>query len=70
MGASVSPEQEVMAMADDNGKREQQPRISITVDAALRRNLRIAAAINDMTIGEWAAEILSKYADKAVKGVK
>jgi len=28
--------------------------------------LRIAAAVHDMTIGEWAAAVLEKAAEKAV----
>lgn len=51
---------------DDNGRTAQE-RISISVDPSLRKNMRIAAAIEDMTIGEWAQSVLSRYADKAVE---
>jgi hypothetical protein len=40
-------------------------RISITVDPTLRKNMRIAAALSDQTVGEWALDILEKAADRA-----
>lgn len=42
-------------------------RLSITIDPSLRKNMRIAAAINDSTVGEWAAEILEKAASKSLQ---
>lgn len=57
-------------MSEENGNGNKDvTRISISVDPALRRNMRIAAAISDMTVGEWAQEILERYATKAAKGV-
>lgn len=41
-------------------------RISITIDPSLRRKLRLAAAIADMTVGEWCSATLEKFADKEV----
>jgi len=41
-------------------------RLSISIDPSIRRKLRIAAAVHDMTIGEWAAAVLEKAAEKAV----
>ena len=43
-------------------------RVSITIDADIRRNIRIAAAHADMEVGEWCSYVLGKYADKAVAG--
>lgn len=45
-------------------------RMSITVDPSLRRKIRLAAALNDESIGEWCARILETYADKAVEDLK
>jgi predicted HicB family RNase H-like nuclease len=41
-------------------------RLSITIDPSIRRKLRLAAAVHDMSIGEWASAVLEKAADKAV----
>lgn len=41
-------------------------RLSITLDPSLRRHIRIASAIADKTVGEWAAAILTRAADKAI----
>lgn len=40
-------------------------RVSITIDQAIRRKMRIAAAIVDMTVGEWAVAVLTAAARKA-----
>lgn len=55
---------------DTNGDGETDDkafRLSITLDPSLRRHMRIAAALADKTVGEWAADILERYADKAAK---
>lgn len=44
-------------------------RLSITIDPSARRNMRIAAALHDKTVGEWAATILERAADKAMENV-
>jgi hypothetical protein len=57
-----------MAVQQTNGKVEDEKiRVSITIDPALRRKMRIAAAHADMEVGEWAAEVLKAAAIKAVK---
>ena len=56
--------------ADENGDTQEQAlRISISVDPTLRRQMRIAAAVNDMTVGEWAAETLRRAVEKATEGI-
>jgi predicted HicB family RNase H-like nuclease len=45
-------------------------RISLTIDPSLRKQMRLAAALHDKSIGEWAAAVLEKAADKATEGVK
>lgn len=58
-----------MARATTNGDAEEKVlRISVTVDPSVRRLIRIAAAVNDMEPGEWAASILEKAATKALEG--
>jgi hypothetical protein len=44
-------------------------RLSITIEPSIRRKLRLAAAVHDMSIGEWASEVLERAADKAVEGI-
>jgi hypothetical protein len=44
-------------------------RLSITIEPSARRNMRIAAALNDKSVGEWAAMILERAADKAMENV-
>lgn len=56
--ATKEPEEE----ADETNDKF---RLSISLDPSLRRNIRIAAAYNDMTVGEWASAVLTKMADKA-----
>jgi hypothetical protein len=46
---------------EDNGYR-----LSITIDPSIRRKMRLAAALHDKTIGEWASSVLENAADKAV----
>ena len=46
-------------------ERAEQIRISISIDAPMRRNMRIAAAHADMEVGDWARAILEKAAEKA-----
>lgn len=41
-------------------------RLSITIDPSIRRKLRLAAAIADLSIGEWCAATLERAADKEV----
>jgi predicted HicB family RNase H-like nuclease len=41
-------------------------RLSITIDPSQRKKFRIAAAVADKSIGEWAAGVLERAADKAV----
>lgn len=48
---------------------EQGSRISITVDPSLRRNMRIAAALKNMTPGEWAVRVLTVAAEKATANI-
>lgn len=47
--------------ATDNGYR-----LSITIDPSIRRKMRLAAAVHDKTVGEWASAVLENAADKAV----
>jgi hypothetical protein len=54
-----------MAKDDENGEGEQM-RISITIDPSLRKKMRIAAAVQDLTVGEWSVAVLTRAADKAV----
>lgn len=51
---------------EDEGGRDYGYRISITIDPSIRRKLRLAAALHDMSIGEWSSAVLEKAADKAV----
>lgn len=48
---------------EENGKY----RLSISLDTSLRRNIRIAAAYNDMEVGEWCARVLGIMAEKAIE---
>jgi predicted HicB family RNase H-like nuclease len=41
-------------------------RLSITIDPSIRRKMRLAAALHDKSIGEWASSVLENAADKAV----
>ena len=40
-------------------------RISVSIDPSLRKNMRIAAAHADLTVGEWATKVLTLAAQKA-----
>ena len=42
------------------------PRMSITIDARLRKAIRIAAAKADLEIGDWCKTVLVTAANKAV----
>jgi len=55
-----------MATQENGQDEDKGTRISITIDPSLRRNMRIAAAFADMSIGEWATEVLKKASEKAV----
>lgn len=59
-------EQEVTVVTDDG---EKPYRLSITIDHSMRKNMRIAAALHDMSPGEWAVKILERAADKAMAQV-
>ena len=52
-------------MAKDNEEEKAPYRLSISIEPDLRRNMRIAAAHADMTIGEWATKVLGLAAEKA-----
>lgn len=42
-------------------------RISISLSKELRKNLRIAAAFEEVTVGEFCANVLEDVANKAIK---
>jgi hypothetical protein len=52
--------------ADDDS----QVRISISMDAKTRKMIRIAAAYEDMEVGEWATKTLRKAAEERIGGAK
>lgn len=45
-------------------------RLSISIEPSIRRKLRLAAAVHDMSIGEWASGVLERAADKSVADLK
>lgn len=60
-----------MAKANDddattNGRKDVY-RMSVTIDPSIRKRIRIAAAINDQEVGEWAADVLNKAAAAQLK---
>lgn len=59
-----------MAKANDdestNGRKDVY-RMSVTIDPSVRKRIRIAAAINDLEVGEWAADVLNKAAAQQLK---
>jgi hypothetical protein len=55
--------------ANGDGVEDSGYRLSITIEPSIRRKLRLAAAVHDMSIGEWASEVLERAADKAVEGI-
>lgn len=55
--------------ANGDGDGDSGYRLSITIEPSIRRKLRLAAAVHDMSIGEWASEVLERAADKAVEGI-
>lgn len=52
---------------EDNGNDDEVTRISITIDPALRRKLRIASAFADLSPGEFAVRVIDAAADKALR---
>jgi hypothetical protein len=57
---------EVTSMAKSVTKDVEGPiRISISVEPKMRKNMRIAAAHSDQSVGEWATKILARAAAKA-----
>jgi hypothetical protein len=54
---------------DASGDEDGGYRLSITIDPSVRRKLRLAAAVHDLNIGEWASKVLENAADKAVEGI-
>lgn len=58
------PKKEVVEDVEENGSGPY--RLSITIDQTHRRHLRIAAALADMSVGEWAAEMIERAAEKAL----
>jgi len=55
------------AVEEDETTENGKYRLSISLDASLRRNIRIAAAYNDLDVGEWCAKVLSIMAEKAIE---
>lgn len=51
----------------DGGERKDVYRMSVSVDPSIRKKIRIAAAVNDMEVGEWAAMVLNKASATALK---
>lgn len=60
--------EEDVIVANGDSDKATITRISFTVDAQTRKNIRIAAAHADLEVGEWIAKVLAHYADKAVSG--
>ena len=58
-----------MATQENGQDEDKGTRISITIDPSLRRNMRIAAAFADLSVGEWAVEVLRKASEKAAPEV-
>lgn len=60
-----------MPMTDEGTEEtKKQERVSFSVDPTTRRNIRIAAAVLGMEVGEWMSSILSKAASEQVKKAK
>jgi hypothetical protein len=55
---------------DDETNGDNSFRLSITIDPSLRRKIRLAAAVHDLGIGEWASKVLGRAADEATKDMK
>jgi len=49
---------------------EVQTRISFSLDPSTRRAIRIAAAVNDQEVGEWAVQVLERAANEQVKAAR
>lgn len=55
---------------ETNGKRPYVPRLSISITSEMQRNVRIAAALADMTVGEWCTAMLDRAAEKVISDSK
>lgn len=66
--AKKTPDDEVEVI-ETNGAKDVY-RMSITVDQSTRRHIRIAAALADMEVGEWACAVLERAATKATAEVR
>ena len=55
-------------MANENGRKPNPnvQRISISMPDETRRNIRIAAAVENMSEGEWCIEVLNRAAEVAI----
>lgn len=51
----------------EEGTRKDVYRMSITVDRSIRKKIRIASAVKDMTEGEWAADVLDRASTVAMR---
>jgi hypothetical protein len=60
----MAPRKDANGDGDDTGYR-----LSITIEPTIRKKLRLAAAVHDMNIGEWASKVLENAADKAVESI-
>ncbi len=60
-------DEDVETAADNGDAKAAVRRVSITVDPELRKQMRIAAAINDMDIGEWAVKVLTRAVERATE---
>jgi predicted HicB family RNase H-like nuclease len=60
----AAPRKDANGDGEDGGYR-----LSLTIEPSIRRKIRLAAAVHDMTMGEWASEVLERAADKAVEGI-
>ena len=62
----MAPKNEVQIPAKQASRAAALPRMSITIDARLRKAIRIAAAKADMEIGDWCKTVLVTAANRAV----
>jgi hypothetical protein len=49
------------------GPNQEMVRVSITIDKAVRRKIRIAAASADMELGDWVTTTLRDAAETAIR---
>jgi len=61
----MPPRKDANGDGDEGGYR-----LSLTIEPSIRRKVRLAAAVHDMTMGEWASKVLENAADKAVEDLK